>query len=96
MRNFKISMALRKRDEDDGEKLHVTKDIPQEVIDAHIRKRANRLYGEVDAVKCVPDLMEIVVNMPEMADQSFFAKEKLGDRRPPNWKGWQQNHVIYS
>jgi len=49
------------------------------VIDAHIRKRANKLYGEVDAVKYVPDLMEIAVNMPEMAGQSFFPKEALAD-----------------
>lgn len=71
--------GIKKKDEDDGEKLHVTKDTPQDVIDAHIRKRANSLYGEVDAVKYVPALMEIVVNMPEMADQSFFPKEKLAD-----------------
>lgn len=64
---------------DEGKKLHVTKDTPQEVIDAHIRKRANKLYGHVDALKYVPDLMVIVVNMPEMADQSFFPKEKLTD-----------------
>ena len=64
---------------DEGEKLHVTKDTLQEVIDAHIRKRANKLYGQVDVVKYVPDLMGLVVNMPEMADQSFFPKEKLTD-----------------
>ena len=67
------------KNDDEGEKLHITKDTPQEVIDAHIRKRANKLYGQVDAVKYVPDLMGIVVNMPEMADQSFFPKEKLSD-----------------
>ena len=71
--------GIKKKDEDDGEKLHVTKDTPQDVIDAHIRKRANRLYGKVDAVKYVPALMEIPVNMPEMADQSFFPREKLAD-----------------
>ena len=64
---------------DQGEKLHVTKDTPQEEIDAHIRKRANKLYGQVDVVKYVPDLMDLVVNMPEMAEQSFFPKEKLTD-----------------
>jgi hypothetical protein len=71
--------GIKNKDEDDGEKLRVTKDTPQEVIDAHIRKRANRLYGKVDAVNYVPDLMEIVVYMPEMADQSFFSSEKLAD-----------------
>ena len=44
-----------------------------------MRKRAKKLYGHVDAVKYVPDLMEIVLNMPEMADQSFFPQEKLTD-----------------
>lgn len=65
--------------EDEGEKLKITEETPQEVIDAHMRKRAKRLYGHVDAVKYVPDLMGIVVNMPEMADQSFFPQEALTD-----------------
>ena len=75
---------------DEGEKLHITKDTPQEVIDAHIRKRAKKLYGHIDVVKYVPDLMGIVVNMPEMADQSFFPTERLsnlkvdGDRATGN------------
>ena len=71
--------GIKSKNKDDGKKLRVTKDTPQEVIDAHIRKRASRLYGHVDAVKYVPDLMGIVINMPEMADQSFFPKEKLSD-----------------
>ena len=65
--------------EDEGEKLEVTQDTPQEVIDEHIRKRAARLYGDVDAVKYVPDLMGIIVNMPEMAEQSFFPQEALSE-----------------
>lgn len=71
--------GIKSKNEDEGEKLHITKDTPQEVIDAHIRKRANKLYGHVDAVKYVPDLMGIVISMPEMADQSFFPKEELSD-----------------
>ena len=71
--------GIASKDKEEGEKLHITKDTPQEVIDAHIRKRAKKLYGQVDAVMYVPDLMGIVVNMPEMADQAFFPKEKLSD-----------------
>ena len=66
-------------EEDDSEKLHVTQDTPQEVIDEHMRKRAQKLYGHVDAAKYVPELMGIVINMPEMAEQSFFPREELGD-----------------
>ena len=64
-------------DEDEDEKLHITNETPQEVIDAHIRNRAQKLYVHVDAVKYVPDLMGIVINMPEMAEQSFFPQEAL-------------------
>ena len=71
--------GIKSKDKDEGEKLHVTKDTPQKVIDAHIRKRAKKLYGQVDVVKYVPDLMEIVINMPEMAEQSFFPQGKLTD-----------------
>jgi|GEM_PF-3523808 len=71
--------GIKSKNEDEGEKLHITEETSQEVIDAHMRKRAKKLYGHVDAVKYVPDLMEIVLNMPEMADQSFFPQEKLTD-----------------
>lgn len=71
--------GIKSKNEDEGEKLHITEETAQEVIDAHMRKRAKKLYGHVDAVKYVPDLMEIVLNMPEMADQSFFPQEKLTD-----------------
>ena len=71
--------GIKDKDEDDSEKLQVTQDTPQEVINAHIRKRANKLYGEVDAVKYVPDLMGIVMNMPEMSGQTFFPQDKLTD-----------------
>jgi hypothetical protein len=82
--------GVENENEDDGEKLHVTKDTPQEVIDAHIRKRAQKLYGHVDVVKYVPDLMALVVSLPEMADQAFFPQEELsglkidGDRATGN------------
>ena len=65
--------------EDEGEKLQVTEETSQEVIDAHMRKRAKKLYGHVDAVKYVPELMGIVINMPELAEQSFFPQEELSD-----------------
>ena len=71
--------GIKTKDEDDGEKLQITQDTPQEVIDAHMRKRAEKLYGHVDAVKYVPDLMGIILKMPEMADESFFPQEKLSD-----------------
>ena len=70
---------IKTKNEDKSEKLQITQETPQEVIDAHMRKRAKRLYGHVDAVKYVPDLMGIMINMPEMADQSFFPQEKLSD-----------------
>ena len=70
---------IKSGDEAEEEKLQITQDTPQEVIDAHIRKRAKKLYGHVDVVKYAPDLMSIIVNMPEMAEQSFFPQEKLTD-----------------
>ena len=71
--------GVKTKDEDEGEKLQITQETPQEVIDAHMHKRAKRLYGHVDVVKYVPDLMGILINMPEMAEQSFFPQEKLTD-----------------
>jgi len=65
--------------EDDGKKLKITQDTPQEVIDEHMRKRAEKQYGHVDASKYVPDVMGIVLNLPEMADQTFIPQEKLTD-----------------
>ncbi len=70
---------VKTEDEDDGEKLKITQDTPQEVIDAHMLKRAKKLYGHVDVMKYVPELMGIVINMPEMADQTFVPQEKLSD-----------------
>jgi len=70
---------IKTKNEDEGEKLQITEETSQEVIDAHVRKRAKKLYGHVDAVKYVPDLMGIILNVPEMADQSFFPQEKLTD-----------------
>ena len=70
---------IKTESEDEGEKLQITQETPQEVIDEHMRKRANKLYGHVDAAKYVPDLMGIVIVMPEMAEQSFFPQEKLSD-----------------
>ncbi|MBN1895244.1 hypothetical protein JW906_12150 [bacterium] len=67
------------KNENEDEKLHITNETPQEVIDEHIRKRAKKFYGHVDAVKYVPDLMGIIINMPEMAEQSFFPQEELSD-----------------
>lgn len=62
---------------DKGETLKITKDTPQEVINKHIRKRAKKLYGHVDTAKYVPSIMGIVINLPQMAEQSFFPKGKL-------------------
>jgi len=70
---------IKTENEDEGEKLHITQDTPQEVIDAHMLKRAKKKFGHVDAVKYVPDLMSLVINMPEMAEQSFFPQEELTD-----------------
>ena len=70
---------INSENEAEGETLQITQETPQEVIDEHIRKRAKNKYGNVDVVKYVPDLMEIVINMPEMAEQSFFPQEDLKD-----------------
>jgi hypothetical protein len=70
---------IKTENEAEDEKLQITQDTPQEVIDAHMRKRAEKKYGHVDVVKYVPDLMGIVINMPEMAEQSFFPQGKLSD-----------------
>ena len=70
---------IKTEEEDEGEKLQITGETSQEVIDAHIRERAEKLYGHVDAVKYVPDLMGLLINMPEMAEQAFFPYESLSD-----------------
>lgn len=70
---------IKTENESEDEKLQITQDTPQEVIDAHIRKRALKKYGHVDAEKYVPDLMGIVINMSEMAEQTFFPQEELSD-----------------
>jgi len=64
---------------DEGEKLQITQDTPPELIDEHMRKRAENKYGHVDVVKYIPELMAIVLDMPEMAEQPFFPQEKLTD-----------------
>ena len=61
----------------EGEALQITQETPQEEIDAHLRKRAEGLFGHVDAVGYVPDLMGIIVELPEMAEQSFFPQDEL-------------------
>lgn len=64
---------------DDGEKLQITNDTPQEVIDAHIRKRAQKLYGSVDVPTYVADLMAVIMTLPEMKGQAVFPQDKLSD-----------------
>lgn len=76
---IQMKYKIKTESEDEGEKLQITQETPQEVIDAHMLKRAKKLYGHVDVVKYVPDLMGIVINMPEMAEQSFFPQEDLTD-----------------
>jgi hypothetical protein len=66
------------KEETDDDKLKITQDTPQEVIDAHVRKRAENRYGHVDFVKYIPELMAIILDMPEM-EQAFFPQEELGD-----------------
>jgi len=71
--------GIKTEEEEAGETLQVTNETPQDVIDEHIRKRAKKLFGHVDAVKYVPDLMGIVFNVPEMAEHSFIPQETLSD-----------------
>jgi len=67
------------KDEAEDDKLAITQDTPQEVIDAHVRKRAENRYKDVDMVKFIPELMAIILDMPEMAEQTFFPQEELSD-----------------
>jgi len=71
--------GIKIENKDEGEKLKITPETSQEVINKHMRKRAKKLYGHVDTGKYVPSIMGIVINMPEMAEQSFFPQEKLSD-----------------
>jgi len=71
---YKIKIG---EEEEEGEKFKMTQDTPQEEIDEHMRKRALKFYGHVDVVHYVPELMGIVLNMPEMAEQEFFPYDKL-------------------
>lgn len=65
--------------EENEEPLQITSETPQEVIDAHMRERAKKLYGHVDVVSYVPELMAIMFSMPEMADQPVFPHKELSD-----------------
>ncbi|MCK5146469.1 hypothetical protein KAR48_06910, partial [bacterium] len=64
-------------EDDDGEKLQIDSQTSQEVIDAHMLKRAKRLYDNVDVLSYVPALMGIVTPLPEMAEQEFFPQDEL-------------------
>jgi len=77
--NIQSKYKIKTEDESEDGKLKITQDTPQEVIDAHMRKRAKKKFGHVDAAKYVPDLMGLVINMPEMAEQTFFPQEDLSD-----------------
>ncbi len=63
--------------EDKGETLQITSETPQEVIDEHMVKRANKLYGHVDAVNYISELLSFMFSMPEMAEQPFFPYNEL-------------------
>jgi len=67
------------KEETEDDKLAITQDTPQEVIDAHVRKRAEKKYGHVDMVKFIPELMAIILDMPEMTEQAFFPQGELTD-----------------
>ena len=75
----KIQKKYKVKDLDDDKKLKITQDTPQEVIDEHMRKRATKKFGHVDAMKYVPELLGLVMNMPEMAGRSIVPQEKLTD-----------------
>ncbi|MBN2411228.1 hypothetical protein JXQ31_06000 [candidate division KSB1 bacterium] len=75
--DIQTKYGIKLEEENEGEKLQITSETPQEVIDAHMLKRAKKLYGHVDVVKYVPDLMNILFNMPEMAEESVFPQEEL-------------------
>lgn len=69
------------KEEIEGENLQITQDTPQDVINAHLRKRAEKKYGHADLAKYIPELMALVLDMPEMVEQAFFPQEKLMDLR---------------
>lgn len=76
-RKIQKKYKMKTEEEDDSEKLQITSETPQEVIDEHMLKRAKKLYGHVDVANYVPDLMAIVIDMPELAEQEFFPSEEL-------------------
>ena len=78
-KDIQKKFGINGEDEDDSEPLQITQDTPQDVIDEHMRKRAQKLYGHVDAAKYVPAIMALVVDMPEMAEQTFVPQEELVD-----------------
>ncbi len=71
--------GIKEEQEDEGETLQITSETPQEVIDAHMVKRAKKLYGHVDAVNYISELLSFMFSMPEMAEQPFFPYNELSN-----------------
>lgn len=63
----------------EGDTLELGPDTSQEEIDAHIRKRAEKMYAGVDIVGYVGELMGLVMAMPEMADRPLVPAGALSD-----------------
>jgi hypothetical protein len=63
----------------EGDTLELGPDTPQEEIEAHIQKRADKMYAGVDVVGYVGELMGLLMAMPEMADRPIVPPGALSD-----------------
>jgi hypothetical protein len=65
--------------EDEGEKFQIGPQTTEEEVDAHMRRRADKLYGKIDTVGYISEIMAIVLEMPEMAGRAMFPEGELGE-----------------
>lgn len=78
----KTYKALRERygvseDKDAGPELQITSDTPQEEIDAHIERRAEKIYDGVDVPGYVSELLDFFIALPMMEGEQVFPTESL-------------------
>ena len=76
--------ALRKKhkvpaDSDAAPELEVTSDTSSEEIDAHVVKRAQTLFKDVDVPSYVADLLDFFLKSPMMEGQELFPSVELTD-----------------
>ena len=76
-RYAEIKKKYKVPDDVEGEELQVGPDTPQAEIDAHVQKRAEKMYAGVDVVGYVGEIMSLILEMPEMADRPLMPQEPL-------------------